>query len=348
MTFHLPSPRRALPGALSALAALLLVMLAPGPGAGATVTLQPGETLSAIAARSGVSVGALAAANGIGDPDRVVAGTRLTLPGGGGGGGAAAGTGGHVVRPGETLSAIAARHGVSVSALAGANGIRDHHMVVAGRRLRIPGGVAAGSGGGAVVSSGGGHVVRPGETLDAIAARYGTTAAALAAANGVGDPNRIRAGQRIRVLGAPATGGAGAGAYVGPRTVARGDVRALIDAAAARYGVDPALARAIAHQESGFNQNVRSHVGATGVMQLMPATAAWVGPSLVGRTLNPADVRDNVDGGVAYLGWLMRQTGDGRRAAAAYYQGLNALRSRGMFDDTRAYVRAVYALHGRV
>lgn len=340
----MPSPRRALPGALEALVVILLVLLAPAPHHAAALTVQPGETLSVIAARNGVTVASLVEANGILDPDRVTAGRSLRLPGSGGG--ITAGT--HVVAPGETLSGIAAKRRVTLAALARANGITDVDSVGVGRRLAIPGEFASGNGGGAIVASGARHAVAPGETLAAIAARYGTTASALAAANGIRDPDRIVVGQELRVLGAPGGASAGPGAYVGPRTVPRAQVVALIDAAAARYRVDPALARAVAYQESGYNHNVRSHVGAVGVMQLLPSTAAWVGPSLVGRRLDPRDVRDNVDGGVAYLAWLTRRTPDRRQAIAGYYQGLNALLARGMFDDTKDYVRAVLQWYGRV
>ncbi len=352
MRTHVPSLRRSVPGAVEVLLAVLLAMLLPVPGQGATVTVRAGDTLSAIAARHGVGVPALAAANGIRDPDLVVAGTVLRMPGtasGAGGGAPVAGTGaGHTVRAGETLSAIAARYGVSASSLAAANGVRDPNLIVAGMTLRLPGGTPAAAPATAPAATGGAtHTVRTGETLSQIAARYGVGADAIASANGIRDRNVIVAGRALRIPGAAGAPAAGR-SYVGPRTVPRSQIVAMIGAAAARYGVDPALARAIAYQESGFNHNVRSHVGAIGAMQLMPYTAAWVGPSLVGRVLNPYNLQDNVDGGVAYLAWLTRRTPSARHAAAGYYQGLNALRTRGMFDDTKRYVTAVMAHYGRV
>ncbi len=123
-------------------------------------------------------------------------------------------------------------------------------------------------------------------------------------------------------------------------------IRTLIGQSAGRYGVDPALVRAIAWQESGWWQGARSSAGAIGVMQLMPETAAWVGPALVGRRIDATDARDNIDGGTAYVAWLLRHADDRNRAVAAYYQGLGSVQSRGMFADTRQYVRSVNSHYG--
>ena len=122
----------------------------------------------------------------------------------------------------------------------------------------------------------------------------------------------------------------------------------LIARHSARYGVDASLARAIAWQESGWTQSARSSVGAIGVMQLMPATAHWLGTDVIGRRLDPERLEDNIEGGVAYLGWLGRHAGDTRTAIGAYYQGLSSLRHRGPYDDTQAYVASVLSLRGRV
>jgi soluble lytic murein transglycosylase-like protein len=235
---------------------------------------------------------------------------------------------------------------VSATALAAANGITNPNLVVAGSRLRLPGGAAAS----VTATSAGTVTVRAGDTLSAIAARAGVGVGALAALNGLTDPNAVRAGQVLRLpAGAAMPASAGGPSYITPTvTVPRGEVGALISRAALRYGVDPALARAIAWQESGFSQHMRSSAGAIGVMQLMPGTADWVGPAVVGRRLDPRNVHDNIEGGVAFLAWLQRRTGDSRRTAMAYYQGLASLDQRGPYDDTVAYVKSVMALAGRV
>lgn len=104
---------------------------------GATHTVQPGETLSGIAAAQGVRTSALAQANGITDPDRVIAGTRLVLPEG------AAGARTVTVRRGDSLWAIARSAGVGVGALAGANGLPPDAGIRVGQRLTLPSGGAA-------------------------------------------------------------------------------------------------------------------------------------------------------------------------------------------------------------
>ena len=57
---------------------------------------------------------------------------------------------------------------------------------------------------------------------------------------------------------------------------------------------------------------------------------------------------DNVEGGVAYIGWLLRQTRNERLAVGSYYQGLGATRTRGFYEDTKDYVASVMSFRGRV
>ena len=106
----------------------------------------------------------------------------------------------HVVQRGETLSQIARTYGVSMTALAQANGIRNPNFIYAGQRLTIPGASGGNTGSSGAPASGGVHVVRPGENLSTIAARYGTTVAALAQANGIANPNHIYVGQRLTIV----------------------------------------------------------------------------------------------------------------------------------------------------
>ncbi len=96
----------------------------------------------------------------------------------------------YTVRPGDTLWAIARRYGTTVTALAAANGIQDPDRICPGQVLRIPG-----------ASPEKVYTVRPGDTLWAIARRYGTTVTVLAAANGIQDPDRIYPGQVLRIPG---------------------------------------------------------------------------------------------------------------------------------------------------
>ena len=123
-------------------------------------------------------------------------------------------------------------------------------------------------------------------------------------------------------------------------------VAQLVAAAASAAGVDPALALAVAQQESGFNQNKISSAGAIVVMQLMPATASGLG-------VDPHNMQQNITGGVRYLAQLISQFGDYARAVAAYNAGPGAVSAtsgpgwlNSLPAETQAYVPKVLALAG--
>ena len=249
----------------------------------------------------------------------------------------------YVVTSGDTLSGIAARHGVSTSAIAEANRIADPDLVVAGTTLVIP----DGSGGTSSVT----HVVQPGETLSHIAAQYGVTISALASANGIADPNRIRSGVTLAVSGA-GSGGATPTPVSTSTAVDASDstVRQLITAAAQRHGWRPAVPLGLAMQESGWNNTVVSSAGARGIMQVMPATGEWVGTYLLDRPLNLSDPSDNVAAGMAYLDYLYgRFDGNIEHAVAAYYEGPRRTEGAGgpSTPGAQRYVDNVMALADR-
>jgi hypothetical protein len=179
------------------------------------------------------------------------------------------------------------------------------------------------------------HVVRPGETLTSIAARAGTTVPALARRNRLDPRGLLLAGTSLVV----------------PRTRSRAS-RAAVEASlqrwAAHYGVNVKLVRALAWQESGFQNHVRSKAGAVGVMQVIPATWFFVERFLIGDPV-ARTVDGNVRVGVAYLHHLLHEfRGNARLALAAYYQGPAAVRRRGLLRPTRRFVANVLALRGRV
>jgi LysM repeat protein len=319
-------------------------------------TVRSGDTLSGIAVRFGVSVGSIVHQNNLSSAQLVVAGTRLRVGRGGGTQPAAqvGASGDYTVRTGDTLSSIAARFGTNAQALARANRIGNPNVVIVGTRLRVNGG-----GGGAATSAStggavGGYTVQSGDNLSSIAARFGTSVQSLAQINGITNSNVITVGTRLRVPGASATPSSGpltpitaAGSGWGNQP-SKSTVTSLMAMHAARRGVDISLVRAVAWQESGWWQGARSSTGAIGVMQLMPGTVSWIGPALLGRSVNPYDASDNIEAGVAYLGYLQRQTGSRRLAIASYYQGLGSVTSRGLLAETEAYVASVASFIGRV
>ena len=124
-------------------------------------------------------------------------------------------------------------------------------------------------------------------------------------------------------------------------------VRDQVDHWAAYYGVSVPLARALAWQESGFQVDVTSSVGAWGPMQVMPDTWDFVETVLLGRDV-PRTGEGGVRVGMAYLNHLLKRfDGDRRLALAAWYQGEHAVRNRGLYDETKVFVANVLALAGR-
>ena len=191
-------------GILLAVLAALVVLGVAGLTIGAelasaeTYTVRNGDTLSQVAERLGVPVKQLAVANGIDDPNFLMAGSVLSVPS------RLGAVTEYQVRDGDTLWAISDATGVPVSQLASANGLDDPDWVPAGRVLTVPRG---GGGGGATKTApaapavGGStrYTVRPGDALSDIAWRVGVPVGQLAAANGITDPSFIAVGQVLTI-----------------------------------------------------------------------------------------------------------------------------------------------------
>ncbi|HET7568434.1 MAG TPA: peptidoglycan-binding protein [Gaiellaceae bacterium] len=185
-------------------------------------------------------------------------------------------------------------------------------------------------------------VVKPGESLSAIAQRFRTTVSALAHLNRLDPGKPLLIGTRLRL---PAV------VHVQPaaaRVSSVAAVRASIDRWAAHFGVDPHLARALAWMESGYNNRLVSSVGAQGIMQLLPTTWTYVETVLLGhKVAHTAD--GNVEVGVAYLHHLLGAfNGDRRLALAGWYQGERAVRERGVLKVSETFVADVLALAQRM
>jgi soluble lytic murein transglycosylase-like protein len=130
-----------------------------------------------------------------------------------------------------------------------------------------------------------------------------------------------------------------------PAMVPPAQIDALVNDNAQAQNVDPALVKAIIANESGFNANATSNVGAQGLMQLMPGTAAGLG---VTDSYDPAQ---NVAGGTKYIkGLLERFNGDVRLAVAAYNAGPGAVEKYGgvpPYAETQNYVQNVLASYAK-
>jgi LysM repeat protein len=190
-------------------AALALVLVLPLPSMAGAVQVQPGETLSEIADRLGVSVQRLIEINQIKNPNHLEAGTQLKLPKGISSSRGASTKGGVTtvtVGRGETLSSIADRHGVPVSTLMALNSLSDPNHVQVGQVLKLKG--AAGSttrksNSFNYTPGASEHVVRKGESLSAIARGYGLPMSQLVALNAISDPNNVHVGSTLKLKGNP-------------------------------------------------------------------------------------------------------------------------------------------------
>lgn len=114
-----------------------------------------------------------------------------------------------------------------------------------------------------------------------------------------------------------------------------------------RYRIDPLLIYAQMHQESSFKLRALSHKGASGLMQLMPATARRLGVT------NIYDPKQNIEGGVKYMRMLLDMFGqDVSLALAGYNAGEGAVMKYGYqippYNETREYVRRISARYGSI
>jgi len=225
---------------LMALVAASLLLTAVAPVFADTIYIvQPGDNLFRISLKFNVSVSALMAANGITNPNLIFVGQRLVIPSPGTvvtppatttSPPPSGSTTTYVVQRGDTLFLISLRFNVSISALMAANGITNPNLIFVGQRLTIPGAGAPPTAtpppgatpapttppSGSTV-----YIVQPGDVLWRIALKFGVSASAIIAANGLTNPNLLFVGQRliIPVPGAAPTPAPTQGGTPAPTTV---------------------------------------------------------------------------------------------------------------------------------
>ena len=129
---------------------------------------------------------------------------------------------------------------------------------------------------------------------------------------------------------------------LGNMPLADQSLSSLIESAAQKYKVDPKLVAAVAEGESNGRQEAVSSVGAIGVMQLMPDTAASLG-------VDPYDKQQNIEGGTKYLRQMLDTFGgDLKKAVAAYNAGPGAVKAYGgipPYKETQNYVSKVLDIY---
>lgn len=270
------------------------------------------------------------------------------------------------IKDGDTLGEIAARHGTTVQVLVSLNDLPGNgNVIYAGDTLRIPGRPSAPRSRYVFKS----YVVKRGDTIGEIAGRFKIRQHTLREVNGLSPGEHIYIGSPLRIpvritasKPVPRKNNTFAGRTYPDAVVAAADrnrailskrrlpskasIRRIIVATSVRYGVDPELALAISWQESGWKQRVVSPANAIGAMQVIPSTGRY-SSDVVGRRLDLLDPRDNITAGVVLL---QRLTGAAvlTDAIAGYYQGLGSVRKRGMYADTKRYVRNVLLIKKRL
>ena len=171
----------------------------------------------------------------------------------------------------------------------------------------------------------------------AAALTLGSAPAALAQVLSIGDDGTVTTYSAPQIF--TSDGARPVAPPVAASTATPAEVAAAIQESSLRHAVPTPVVEAVAWQESRYNQAAISPKGARGVMQLMPATASTLG-------VDAADLKSNIDGGVAYLAQQMRRYGDLRLALAAYNAGPGAVDRYGdvpPYAETQTYVRSILA-----
>ncbi|MGW9415215.1 lytic transglycosylase domain-containing protein [Arthrobacter cupressi] len=345
-------------------------------------TVKPGDTISGIAARHGLGTNAVLKLNRLSATSIIYPGQRIKLTGAAPAApaprpaaSAAAPSRTYTVKPGDTLSGIAARHGVGLSKVFSWNGLNANSIIYPGQKIKLGGTAAAAAPAKAApaapakAASPGSYTIKAGDTLGGIAYRHKVSLSALLSANRLKATTIIYPGQKLAIPGGSAIQAASSPkqlvpssflGYTYPAAVVssanknkaileaspvptREQMKAIVADTARRMGVNPSLALAFAYQESGFNQRAVSPANAIGTMQVIPTSGEWAS-DLVGRKLNLLDPYDNATAGVAIIRALVSTSKTVDLAIAGYYQGQYSVSKHGMYADTKQYVASVKAL----
>jgi LysM repeat protein len=364
--------------------------LAPVPG---DYTIVRGDTISGIAGRFGLDTNAILRLNNLQANTIIYPGQKIKLNGSSATPASepsapapapdAAGSSVYTVKAGDTLGAIAERHGVGLSKVLGWNGLNMGSIIYPGQKIKIGAGGAApapaapapapAAPASAPVSSGS-YTIRAGDTLSGIAARNGVRLSEVLSANQLTMSTIIYPGQKLVIPGA--------GTSVAPASsLPPATVTPLVPSTFLGFTYPAAVVSSANANKALLNaspvpsrEQMKSIVADTarrmgvdpslalafalqesGFDQRAVSPANAIGtmqviPSsgqwasdLVGRQLNLLDPYDNVTAGVAIIRQLTRTSTNLDTAIAGYYQGQYSVSQYGMYEDTKSYVASIKA-----
>ena len=366
------------------------------PAAPAVYTIARGDTISAIAGRYGLDTFAVLKLNNLQANTIIYPGQKIKLTGSApaapkpsapakstpatpaSGGGSV-----YVVKSGDTLSAIASRHGVGLSEIFKWNGLGMSSVIYPGQKVKVGGGsstpapsapvtAAAPKPSAPAPASSGSYTIKAGDTLSGIAARNGVRLSDVLSANRLTMSSIIYPGQKLVIPGAstiaPASSTPATTTPLVPSTFLGFSYPAAVVSSAnqnkALLNASPVPSR---QQMKSIVADTARRMGVDASLALAfafqesgfdqravsPANAIGtmqVIPSsgewasdLVGRKLNLLDPYDNATAGIAIIRQLVRTSPDVDTAIAGYYQGQYSVSQNGMFEDTKGYVAAIKA-----
>ena len=364
----------------------------------AVYTIARGDTISAIAGRYGLDTFAVLKLNNLQANTIIYPGQKIKLTGStpapaapkpsapakstpttpASGGGSV-----YVVKSGDTLSAIATRHGVGLSEIFKWNGLGMSSVIYPGQKVKVGGGsstpapsapvtAAAPKPSAPAPASSGSYTIKAGDTLSVIAARNGVRLSDVLSANRLTMSSIIYPGQKLVIPGA---------STIAPASSTPATTTPLVPSTFLGFSYPAAVVSSANQNKALLNaspvptrQQMKSIVADTarrmgvdaslalafafqesGFDQRAVSPANAIGtmqviPSsgewasdLVGRQLNLLDPYDNATAGIAIIRQLVRTSPDVDTAIAGYYQGQYSVSQNGMFEDTKGYVAAIKA-----
>lgn len=352
-------------------------------GGSSTYTVKSGDTLGGIAYSHNMSLSSLLSKNGMSASTVIRPGDKIKVKGSSNSKSTSKNNssktsgsqGSYTVKPGDTLSGIASKHGMSLETLMSLNGLSKSSTIFPKDKLKVSGSTSSSKQAPkkqtSTSSKTSTYTVKSGDTLSTIANSHGIKLAALLDLNPeYSAETNLQIGDKLKISGSSVkststntttkrkVGNSMLGRVYEDHVVdnanknkdyldskpapSRAEMKSIISSTAKSMGVDPALALAHAQQESGFDMRAVSPANAIGAMQVIPSTGEWMSQRL-GRQLDLTDPHDNAAAGIALISFNLDNTENLDIAIASYYQGLQGVKDNGMYADTKNYVASVKA-----